>query len=145
MTTQKNEYSYYKVKLRELLRSSFPELASNTKFIEDRSNWAAKAYEGAFMAGNPVEECDRIADAILFENLHFSKYDTVFRVVCEEFDTLMADDDLRPFALKMLPICKPVFARYELTENFQDSPEYDRLYSELTGTIQIFIEQNGLQ
>lgn len=145
MTSKGTELSYYKSRLQELLGASFPELASNTKFIEDRSNWAAKAYEGAFLAGNPVEECDRIANAILFENLHFSKFDTVFQVICEEFDTLMADEDIRPFALRMLPVCEPVFVGYQLTESFRDSRDYDRLYTELTGTIQLFIEKNGLQ
>ena len=77
--------------------------------------------------------------------MHFSKFDTVFQVVCNEFDTLMADEELRPFALKMFPICEPVFAKYELTDDFAYGYEFDVLYTELTGTIAIWIEENGLQ
>lgn len=80
-----------------------------------------------------------------FEGLHFSKFDTVFKVVCNEFDTIMADEELRPFALKMFPICEPVFAGYELTDDFAYGYEFDLLYTELTGTISIWIEENGLQ
>lgn len=80
-----------------------------------------------------------------FEGLHFSKFDTVFQVVCNEFDTLMADEELRPFTLKMFPICEPVFSGYELTDDFDSDTEFDLLYTELTGTIAIWIEENGLQ
>ena len=57
----------------------------------------------------------------------------------------MADEELRPFALKMLPVCEPVFAGYALTDDFAYSPEFELLYTELTGTIAIWVEENGLQ
>jgi hypothetical protein len=37
-------------------------------------------------------------------------------VVCNEFDTVIADGALRPFALKLLPVCESVFAGYELPD-----------------------------
>ncbi|MDL2141656.1 DUF1896 domain-containing protein [Flavobacterium tructae] len=144
MNTQK-DLSYFKLRLQELLQTSFPEKAHDQKFIEQRSSWAANAYEGAFRTGNPISQCDEIASYILFEGLHFSRFDTVFKVICNEFDTLMTDEELRPFALKMFSICEPVFANYLLTNEFEGSHEYDLLYTELTGTIAIWIEENGLQ
>jgi len=57
----------------------------------------------------------------------------------------MADEELRLFALKMFPVCEPVFAGYELTDDFAYGFEFDLLYTELTGTITIWIEENGLQ
>ncbi|MBX3242295.1 MAG: DUF1896 family protein, partial [Chitinophagaceae bacterium] len=113
-------------------------------FIEQRSRWAANAYEGAFRSGNAIEQCDHIAEYILFEGLHFSPFDTVFQVVCNEFDTIMADEELRPFTLKMLSVCSSLFANYELTDDFAYSEAYDLLYTEITGTIAIWIEENGL-
>lgn len=145
MSKPKKDLSYFKIRLQELLDTSFPDLAGDRAFVEQRAKWAANAYEGAFLAGNPVEECERIANYILFEKLHFSRFDTVFQVVCNEFDTLMADEELRPFALKMRPVCAPVFDGYRLTDDFADGPEYELLYTELTGAIQIWIEDNGLQ
>src|SRR5690606_6311253 len=118
MSTQQKDLSYFTLRLQELLNTSFPEKASDKQFIEQRSKWAANAYEGAFRSGNSASECDHIADYILFEGLHYSKFDTVFQVVCNEFSSIMLDEELRPFALKMLPICEPVFAKYVLTDDF---------------------------
>lgn len=145
MDIQQKDLSYFKLRLQELLNTSFPEKAFDTKFIDQRSSWASNAYEGAFQSGNSIEQCNEIANYILFEGLHFSKFDTVFQVVCNEFDTVMADEELRPFALKMFPVCEPVFTNYQLTDDFAYSYEFDLLYTELTGTIAIWIEENGLQ
>jgi len=145
MDAQQKDLSYFKLRLQELLNTSFPEKAFDTKFIDQRSSWASNAYEGAFQSGNSIEQCNEIANYILFEGLHFSKFDTVFQVVCNEFDTVMADEELRPFALKMFPVCEPVFTNYQLTDDFAYGFEFDLLYTELTGTIAIWIEENGLQ
>ena len=145
MNTKQRDLSYYALRIQELLNTSFPERAWDTKFINQRSSWAANAYEDAFRAGNSVSQCDHIADYVLFEGLYFSKFDTLFQVVCNEFDTRMADEELRPFALKMLPVCELVFTNYELTDDFTYSIDFNLLYTELTGTIAIWIEENGLQ
>ncbi|TWI20356.1 DUF1896 domain-containing protein [Sphingobacterium siyangense] len=145
MDTTQKDLSYFSLKLQELITASFPEKAWDSKFINQRSKWAASAYEGAFRSGNTVEQCDNIANYILFEGLYFSRFDTVFKVICNEFDTIMADEALRPFALNMLPLCQFVFDKYNITDDFSDSNEFDLLYTELTGTIAIYIEENGLQ
>lgn len=145
MEKPQKDLSYFRLHLQELLNASFPEKMHDVKFIDQRSNWAANSYEGAFRLGNPISQCDHIAEYILFEGLHFSKFDTVFQVVCNEFDTRMADEELRPFALKMLPVCEPVFAHYKLMDDFSSTREFDLLYTELSGTIAIWIEENGLQ
>lgn len=145
MKTPPKNLSYFTLRLKELLNTSFPEHSGDKVFIHHRSRLAANAYEGAFMAGNTLPQCDEIANYILFEGLHFSKFDTVFKVICNEFDTIMADEALRPFALKMLPVCEPVFANYELTDDFTDTAAFDLCYTELTGTIALWIEENGLQ
>ena len=82
MDVQQKDLSYFRLRLQELLNSSFPEKAHDQKFIDQRSSWAANAYEGAFRSGNALEQCNEIANYILFEGLHFSKFDTVFKVVC---------------------------------------------------------------
>lgn len=145
MDTQLKDLSYFRLRLQELLINSFPEKANDQKFIEQRSSWAANAYQGAFSSGNTIEQCSEIANYILFKNLNFSRFDTVFLVVCNEFDTIMADEQLRPFTLKMFPVCEAVFSRYELTDDFAYSYEFDLLYTEITGTIAIWIQEHGLQ
>lgn len=143
--TQQKELSYFRLRLQELLKTSFPEQAHDQKFIKERSSWAAEAYECACRSGNSPQQCDYIAEYILFEGLHFSKFDTVFQVVCHEFDTLMADEELGPFALRMLPVCEPLFIGYQLTDDFAYGDEFDLLYTELTGTVALWIAENGLQ
>ena len=145
MDTQQKDLSYFRLRLQDLLNTSFPERANDQKFIEQRSSWATNAYEGAFSSGNAIEQCNEIANYILFEGLHCSKFETVFQVVCNEFDTIMADEELRPFALKMSPVCEVVFSNYELTDDFAYGYEFDLLYTEITGTIAIWITENGLQ
>ena len=144
MSTQQKDLSYFSLRLQELLNTSFPEKAHDQRFIEQRSKWAANANEGAFSSENSTEQCNRIADYILFEGLHYSKFDTVFQVVCNEFNSIMLDEELRPFALKMLPICEPVFAKYVLTDDFAYTTDHDLLYTEITGTIAIHIEDYGI-
>lgn len=145
MDLQQKDLSYFRLRLQEHLNNSFPEKANDQRFIDQRSSLAANAYEGAFSSGNTIEQCNEIANYILFEKLHFSKFDTVFQVVCNEFDTIMADEELRIFALKMFPVCEAVFSGYELTDDFAYGYEFDLLYTEITGTIAIWIEENGLQ
>lgn len=145
MNNQSKDLSYFQLRLQELLNTSFPEKLNDQKFINHRSSLASNAYEGAFLSGNPLNQCDEIADYILFEGLHFSRFDTIFQVVCNEFDTLMVDEELRPFALNIFSVCKPVFEKYDLTEDFASSGNYELLYTEITGTIAIWIQDNGLQ
>jgi len=145
MDTPQKDLSYFRLRLIELLNTSFPEKAHDETFINQRSTRAASAYEGAFYVGNTVEQCTHISEYILFEGLYFSRFDTIFQVVCNEFDMRMADEELRPFALKMLPVCAPVFENYKLTDDFAYTAEFDLLYTELTGTIAIWIDEHGLQ
>jgi len=145
MDTPQKDLSYFRLRLIELLNTSFPEKARDETFINQRSTRSASAYEGAFYVGNTVEQCTHISEYILFEGLYFSRFDTIFQVVCNEFDMRMADEELRPFALKMLPVCGPVFENYKLTDDFAYTAEFDLLYTELTGTIAIWIDEHGLQ
>lgn len=55
----------------------------------------------------------------------------------------MSDDKLRSFAEKMYPICLPVFEKYDIdTVDFESTNSFMMLYTELTGTIQIWLEES---
>ncbi|HXJ99555.1 MAG TPA: DUF1896 family protein, partial [Gelidibacter sp.] len=69
MDTPQKDLSYFRLRLQELLNTSFPEKAHDEEFINQRSSWAANAYDGAFQAGNAIEQCNEIANYILFEDL----------------------------------------------------------------------------
>jgi len=56
MNDKTQNLSYFKLKLHELLNSSFPEKAHDYKFIEHRSKWTANAYKSAVTAGNTIDQ-----------------------------------------------------------------------------------------
>lgn len=142
---ERRDLSYFTLTLQSFLNESFPELAADRTFIEERAELAAQSYADALLAGNNHLEATEISNSVLFEGLHFSKFDTLFKVVCNEFDTYMADEELRPFALKIYPLCREVFEKYPADEpEFVDSPAYDLLYTELTGTVALHIEEHGI-
>jgi hypothetical protein len=45
----------------------------------------------------------------------------------------------------LLPECESVFAKYPLSDGFACEPEYDLLYTELTGAIAMYLESHELQ
>lgn len=139
------ELSYYRLTLIDYLRSSFPERLNEEDFINKRDEDASEAYEQAIRNGMTQEEASTEANAVLFEGLYFSKFDTIMDVLTEEFTEELEEDQFRPFAMQMLPVCERVFSKYELNDDFAYSPEYDKLYTEITGAIQIWIEGNGIR
>lgn len=141
---EQSTLSYYELRLREVLKTSFPNLIHNTTFIKERSNLATQAYETAFVSGLSVPQCNEIANGVLMEGLHFSPFSMVFEIVCDEFQNELSEEELYPFALKMFEETTPFFQKYELTEDFENSPAYQNLYTELVGAIQIWIEENGI-
>ena len=52
-------------------------------------------------------------------------------------------ESLTPMLLKNKAV-QSVFDKYELTDDLGATPEYEKLYTELTGTIVLIIEVNGL-
>lgn len=153
MTTKKNntpknereDLSYFTLTLQSFLNESFPELAADKTFVKERSDLAAQTYADALLAGHTHPEAAELSNEVMYEGLGFSKFDTLFNVVCEEFYNEIPDEELRPFALKVYPHCQEVFDQYPTDEpDFADSAAYDLLYTELTGTVVLYIEENGV-
>jgi len=138
-TTQKQDLSYFQLRLQELLNLSYPELAKDTDFIEARSESALEAYTNAIVSKFTHLEASHIANEVLFSNLPFSKMDLLFNIVCNEFNRDIKEEELREFADKMYSITLHVFDQYHLDANFEDNEMYDALYTELTGTIQLWM------
>ena len=87
-----------------------------------------------------------MSSEVLYQDLHFSKYDTLVSVLENEFEKEFPSplpERLTPILLKNKAV-QSVFDKYELTDDFGASPEYEKLYTELTGTIVLLIEVNGL-
>ena len=146
MTTTKKELSYFRLKLENYLSEHFPEMLSDKPFITARADEAFISYCDAVAQGFSHPEAESMASEVLHRGLHFSKYDTLVSVLKNEFEKKLPSplpERLSPILLKNKAV-QSVFDKYELSDDFGASLEYEKLYTKLTGTIVLIIEVNGL-
>ena len=129
-----------------LLRTfvTIPELIAEREFIAERADSAAQAYSEAIRSGCNHIEAEEIAREELCRGLHFSPYNTLVNILWREFEAEIPEDTARQAALRLLPLCRGVLEKYDLTDDFADTPDYELFYTELTGTVQILLE-DGIQ
>ena len=140
----RGELSYYGLSLLSYLRDAHPDKAADTAFIAARADRAREVYSEAIRSGLTPIEAEERASAELYRGLHFSAYNTLVNILWDEFSVEIPEDDARKVALQVLPLCGNVLAKYTLTDDFADTPAYDLLYTELTGTIQILLEDGAV-
>ena len=79
------------------------------------------------------------------EGLRYSKYAILREVVENEFADDVPEAERESFLQRLLPLVGNVFSVYDLSDdNFALSPEYDLLYTELTGAIVLYIDEYGV-
>ena len=142
----KKELSYFRLKFENYLSEHFPELLGDKPFITARADEALSTYCDAVAQGFSHPEAESMTNEVLHRGLHFSKYDTLVSVLENEFEKELPSplpERLTPMLLKNKDV-QSVFDKYELTDDFGATPEYEKLYTELTGTIVLLIEVNGL-
>ena len=141
---QAPDISYFRLSLMDFLRESHPERLNDSRFIIARTEAATEAYEQAILNGDTSIEAAEQANAALFRGLHFSKHDTLVQILWNEFSDTIPEDEAKPLAIDLLPEYESIFARYPLTDTFAYEPEYELLYTELTGAIALMIENHNL-
>lgn len=129
------ELSYFQLRLLTFLKESHPDKINDREFIRQRSELATLAYSDTIQSGKSHLEAEELALEELFLGLHFSKYDTLFEILSEEFTDTASEEKIPQYALELLPLCEDVFAKYSLGDVIADTPEYEKLYTELTGKI----------
>ena len=142
----KKELSYFRLKLETYLGEHFPEMLSDKPFVTARADEALTAYCDAVAQGFSHSEAEVMASEVLYQGLYFSKYDTLVSVLENEFEKELPSplpERLTPMLLKNKAV-QSVFDKYDLADDFGASPEYDKLYTELTGIIVLLIEDNHL-
>ena len=146
MTTTKKELSYFRLKLEAYLGEHYPERMNENTFITARADEALTTYCDAIAQGFSYPEAEVMSSEVLYQDLHFSKYDTLVSVLENEFEKELPSplpERLTPMLLKNKAV-QSVFDKYEQTDDFGATPEYEKLYTELTGTIVLIIEVNSL-
>ena len=120
------EYGLY---LLDYLKKYHPDKVSDTDLIAEREEAATATFEKERRTGSTVEHAHEEAMRVLLHGLHFSPYALLREVVENEF----ADEVL--------------FAGYGTSDDtFALSPGHDLLYTELVGTVMLYLEgTHGVQ
>ena len=142
----KQELSYFRLKLRSYMSEHHPERLHDTEFITTRADMALAAYCDAVAQGFTHLEAESIASEVLYHGLHFSKYDTLVSVLENEFERELPaplPEKLAPILLSNKAI-QATFDKFGLTDTLASDEQYDRLYTELTGMVVLLIESNKL-
>lgn len=143
------ELSYYRLSLLSFLKESHPTLATDTDFIKSRADEASEAYSDAIKDDLSHIEAEELANLTLFRGLLFSRHDTIVHVLWNEFSDIIPQSEAADYAKKLLSPCESIFSRYllpyVLSDEFMYSPEYNMLYTELTGCIDLWLEEYGVQ
>ena len=145
-TTNKKELSYFRLKLESYLSEYFPEKVEDKPFIKARADEALTTYGDAVEEGFSYPEAESMASEVLYRDLHFSKYDTLVSVLENEFEKELPSPLPERLSRILLgnKAIQNLFDKYNLTDEFVATPEYDTLYTELTGTVVLLIEANQL-
>ena len=139
------DFSYYGLYLLDYLRKNKFEQATDEAFIRERADRAAEAYERARLNGASTAGAQELAMNTLMEGLRYSRYAILREVVENEFADEVPEAEREAFTQKLLPLVGNVFSIYDLSDdNFALSPDYDLLYTELTGAVVLYIEEYGV-
>lgn len=138
------ELSYFQLSLLSFLREMHPDKSTDLDFIVGRGDTAAMSYSDAIKVGQTHDQAEEISSQVLYNGLHFSPYRTLVTILWEEFSEEIDPNKAQDLAIILLPHLSGILEKYTLSDDFADTPYYDQLYTELTGAIQILLE-DGIQ
>lgn len=141
--TAVTELSYFQLSLLSYLRDTHPDKATDHDFIAMRGDIAAEVYSQAIKAGHTHDYAEESSSKVLYEGLYFSSYRTLVTILWEEFSEEIPPSQAEGIAMELLPRLTGTIQKYTLSDDFADTPQYNQFYTELTGEIQILLE-NGL-
>lgn len=137
------KFSYFRLSLLSYLRDTHPTKATDLDFIAARGDAAAEVYSQAIKTGHTHDYAEEVSSKVLYEGLYFSTYRTLVTILWEEFSEEIPPSQAEGMAMELLPRLVGTIQKYTLSDDFADTPEYNQFYTELTGEIQILLE-NGL-
>ncbi|MCS2202870.1 DUF1896 domain-containing protein (plasmid) [Bacteroides fragilis] len=138
------ELSYYELYLLNYLKEYHPEKVDDIDFIKERSDNAAILFEKSRLDGKTVMDAQEIAMKELMRGLHFSKHYLILTIIKDEFEKEVPDDKVLLLIKKMESNFKSIFAKYTLSDDFEQSSDYHSLYIELTGEITLYLVKYGI-
>lgn len=134
---------WFRERLRHFLEVRHPPRQFHRAMIGRRSRLAFESYTESIQQGAGVEQAIRAADNVLFRGLLFSKYDTVYLILATDFPAI-PESQRQAVALKLTRICSPIFAVYDLCDDFTERSEFRQLKEELRIGVRHWIDENGV-
>lgn len=140
------EISYFRSVLEQFLNEHHPDRVNDTSFIVSRAEEALNVYADAIRNGSSHLDAENLASEVLYKGLHFSAYDMIVEILWNEFADIVPQGLAERLAAILLgnAAVRKAFAQYKTDDEFDSTPEYNLLYTELTGTIRLVIERNEL-
>lgn len=138
------ELSYYGLYLLKYLQENHPDKSNDSAFIQERADQAAAVFEQARLEDYSPDGAQELAMATLLDGLHFSPYNMLIEILWNEFENEIEPSSAPALALNILSTFADILSGYTISDDFAQSPEYDMLYTELTGAIVTYFEQNGI-
>lgn len=112
--------AYFARRLGAFLREHHPLLEKTEGMVRERSRRAWVSAWDALQSG----------DSVLYKGLLFSGYDTLRCVLAAEFPEV-PESERHECVVRLLPLCKETFMRYDLGDGLLASPEYNHLILDL--------------
>lgn len=138
------QFSFYELSLLSFLQENHPDKATDVAFIQSRAKLASAAYSDAILNGYSPDGATELADEVLYQELHFSVYNTLINILWNEFTDMVPQSRAGELAATLLPLLATTIRKYPLSDDFAYSVEYENLYTELTGEVSIYLYENGL-
>ena len=113
---EQQELSYYGLYLLRYLLEQHSRKAKDLNFIYNRELQAAETFEQARLEGHSVEGAQELAMDALMKGLSTTCWSILTEVLEKEFAAEVDEEQRIPFAEKLLPLVKPVFEPYDLTQ-----------------------------
>lgn len=134
---------YYRQRLEAFLWERHPRLVHARQFIDTRSRTAASLYREAVAAGEDTLRAAIRADALLYEGLIFSKFDTLCCLLSIDYP-LVPPEKQRSLAMELEERFAGLFNRYNLDDGIYGREEYRHLLAELSAALRLYLEQHPL-
>ncbi|MCD7969120.1 MAG: DUF1896 domain-containing protein [Alistipes sp.] len=135
--------SYFAEKLRSFIAEFHPEKVTRVKMVERRSYEAERVYEQSIKKGDGVANAIEKAEAVLYRDLIFSKYDTLKRILTDELPR-HGRSSINTLIKELGPVCEPIFRQHVLSDDFYNEPEYNRMITELHLEVREFLDRHGI-
>lgn len=134
---------YYRRRLEVFLQERHPRLVHAGQLIDSRSRAAASLYREAIASGEDTLRAATRADALLYEGLIFSKFDTLSWLLATDYPLVPAEKQ-RSVAIELEKHFTDIFGRYNLDDGIYDREEYRGLLTELSEALRLYMEEHPL-